>query len=70
MLLAASALSNGENGPESGYLSKLLSETAMIQTCDQIDALMAVLKIRRVNLEKEEQAAQLRLLKLFLLEAK
>jgi hypothetical protein len=70
ILLAASATSNGEQGSGSGSLAKLLSESSMIQTCDQIDALMAVLKTRRVTLEKEEQAAQLQLLQLFLLESK
>jgi hypothetical protein len=70
ILRVASASANGGKGYGSGSLAKLLSETAMIQTCDQIDALMAVLKTRRVTLEKEEQVAQLQLLQLFLLESK
>ena len=70
MLTAATKLCNAADGPESEYLVRLLSDTSLIQSCDQIDTLVGVLRGRRSDLENQEQAAQLRLLQLFLLESK
>lgn len=70
MLAAATKLSTAAEGPEAEYLVRLLSDTSMIQSCDQIDTLVGVLRGRRSDLENQEQAAQLRLLQLFLLESK